>query len=121
MFIIGLFSGDGTLSLTLENSKSTLSKLAVRISLTIAVLKNSDGNKHLLNLIANTLGLHNKSLNWSTIGIDRIALLFKNRKDLNYIINLFMEHKVFFFLKKDELLTAAKLLSLMEDKKHLEK
>jgi hypothetical protein len=93
LFIIGLFLGDGSFYYSLEVSTSP--KVYIRMICEIATLKYSEANKHLLNLVAQSLGLPNTIIINSSS--NTVTLKYRNIKTLKTIFLLFKNNIQWFF------------------------
>lgn len=116
-FIIGLFIGDGSLYFSLETRSHP--KFYLRVTCDICTLKNSSNSKHLLTLVAKSLGLPvNLYLNGSS---GMLTLQYKGLVVLKKILVLFNNNIEFLFWRKSLVLMATNIKKMVEDKTHLTK
>uniref|UniRef100_UPI002A8122DD LAGLIDADG endonuclease family protein n=1 Tax=Pappia fissilis TaxID=1040649 RepID=UPI002A8122DD len=104
LFIIGLFLGDGSLYFSFDANKTILPKFNIKIVCEIVGLKDTEYNKHLINLVSKSLGLKNNIyVNNST---KMLILKYSGKTVFNDILPILEENKQWLFWKESQLYLA---------------
>jgi hypothetical protein len=116
-FIIGLFLGDGSLYFSISENKNYSSVFYFKIVCEIVSLKNTETNKHLIKLVAKTLGISNYIYTNSNL----IFLKCSGSYVFKKILPLFQENKQLLFWKESQVKLGLNIGQLVENKNHLTK
>lgn len=119
LFIIGLFLGDGSLYFSFDANKTILPKFNIKIVCEIVGLKDTEYNKHLINLVSKSLGLKNNIyVNNST---KMLILKYSGKTVFNDILPILEENKQWLFWKESQLYLALTAKQIFQTKSHLTK
>jgi len=119
LFIIGLFLGDGSIYFSFDAKKSIAPKFNIKIVCEIVSLKDTEYNRHLLNLVNKSLGLNNNLyINNSS---KMISLRYSGNRVFDIIIPILEENKQWLFWKESQILLAITVKEIYKTKAHLTK
>jgi hypothetical protein len=119
LFIIGLFLGDGSLYFSFDAKKSIAPKFNIKIVCEIVSLKDTEYNRHLLNLVYKSLGLKNNL--YVNNSLKMISLRYSGNTVFDNIIPILEENIQWLFWKESQILLAVTVKKIYKTKAHLTK
>ena len=119
LFIIGLFLGDGSLYFSFNAPKTITPKFDIKIVCEIVGCKDTEYNKHLINLVSKSLGLKNNIYIKNSTNL--LSLRYTGKTVFNEILPILEANKQWLFWKESQLSLALTVKQVYLTKNHLTK